>query len=384
MTSGILFPNDPGYFDNPRIVDVFDYYDGPKIFSFLTKTNDFYLAYFCEQAANSSTWLYFPTNNFLLEKFTQDQVTIREFFKLSLIAYLVTVNGQNQVVGSPRRSMFEEIPEEYVPDEEVRLESPVSELTLKINKDGISPASFQESAVTKVISGFHRSLKKVMKELKKHLPEMENYQSTPLMALTGVAPGSVELKLKPMDYNPLLAKAVETIQDVISETNLANVHQDVVTTVRQEMYSLAPNPRSKVFNFDSIELKGVIASTEKRVDVSVAVNKEVRERLALHIKKVEDLATNVLLCGLVRTWDMDEETFFLRNIDLDSRNKLQLKQVKCQLDLEGLPFGQEITEEEILEFMTSETRVEVSGRYIHSSDIIDVATIGPAKQLKIR
>ncbi|MEE4356347.1 MAG: DUF6575 domain-containing protein [Desulfococcaceae bacterium] len=126
-----VFPEDDGCFDNIKTLEIIESYDGPKIFTFLTQSEDYYLAWFGDDLENGTLWMVFPVNNYQLDKLLRDRISIRDFFRLARICHLIKRNRDGKVRECETRK-FDEIPDDLIPDEDVFLENFDSLLTVEI------------------------------------------------------------------------------------------------------------------------------------------------------------------------------------------------------------------------------------------------------------
>lgn len=351
-----IFPEDDGYFDNIKIAEIIDYYDGAKIFTFLTQSDDYYLAYFCDDSETGTVWLNFPVNNYQLDKFLKNQVSIRDFFKLCHIAFLVE-RGLDDKVSRCEKCLFEQIPADYIPDEDVFLEKQDDALTVRILKEGLSPGTIKESVLIKVVSVFCKAVRNIMKEIKKTDHDFALYSSDPKLSLSNILYGSVGITLKPIEHNPLFNESVNVIHKVMSNTS--GVAPELTNKVKKTLYPLIPNPCSRYFNFDAIQISGRMVSKTDVVPVDVRLVGSLREEYQSVIQEVEKGIKNVVLFGVIREYDRDNDSFILRNID---ENAYDITEVECGFDTDDLSYSG-ASDEDILEYFRTAAKVEVTGRY---------------------
>lgn len=133
-----LFPEDDGYFDDIKPVEIIESYDGPKIFTFLTQSEDYYLAWFGDDLEDGTLWMIFPVNNYLLDKLLKDRISIRDFFRLARICHLIE-RDRNGKMRKCESCTFNEIPDELIPDEDVFLENQEPSLTVTMVREGLIP-----------------------------------------------------------------------------------------------------------------------------------------------------------------------------------------------------------------------------------------------------
>lgn len=108
---------DPEYFKDYQIIDVLYYYDGPKIYTFYTKSNDFYLAYYIDDDGVCEKWLFTPTSEEIVDRLIKNELMILEFFKLSS-SYVVET--KNYFPFKVSKKEFEDILE-YIPKDGIFL-----------------------------------------------------------------------------------------------------------------------------------------------------------------------------------------------------------------------------------------------------------------------
>ncbi len=135
--------NSADYFDNIRILEIIDYYDGPKIFTFLTQSNDYFLAYFCDNSEECIWWLYVPINKYLLKKIKENKITIKSFFELSHVSYLVKKKYDGTIVET-KEYLYDEIMQsdelmDYIPNDDVYLDKLEEGIIIKtVNLNALS------------------------------------------------------------------------------------------------------------------------------------------------------------------------------------------------------------------------------------------------------
>lgn len=86
---------DSKFFQDYKIVDILNYYDGPKIFTFLTKANFLFLAYYVDEAFDfrGEEFLFIPTSQESLDRLTGGKVSIKDFFREAGFLYKVTLTS---------------------------------------------------------------------------------------------------------------------------------------------------------------------------------------------------------------------------------------------------------------------------------------------------
>ncbi len=139
-------------FKKTRIVEILDQYDGPIVYTFVNQLNDFYLAYFCEQETDLITkkWLYILTNQYSVDELKNDKVSISDFIKRS--KYILISTTLKNEVQSVDEIAFNSIPEGFVPEADVFLESEEKDFVVKLNRKNINPSNVNGELIALVVS----------------------------------------------------------------------------------------------------------------------------------------------------------------------------------------------------------------------------------------
>lgn len=113
----MFLPTNPRYFDNHRVMDLLDAYDGPKIYTFYTTSNDFYFAYYVDDNGIYEEWIFTPTSESTINRLIKNEISIRSFFELSDVCYLTKLNkGQ---ATSVQKVYFANLDADYIPENDV-------------------------------------------------------------------------------------------------------------------------------------------------------------------------------------------------------------------------------------------------------------------------
>jgi hypothetical protein len=109
---------DSKFFQDYKVVDILNYYDGPKIFTFLTKTNDLFLAYYVDDSDDftGEEFLFVPTSQESLDRLTEGKLSIKGFFREAGFLYKVTMTS-TEILEIENRWFYQiedDIPEEGV------------------------------------------------------------------------------------------------------------------------------------------------------------------------------------------------------------------------------------------------------------------------------
>lgn len=63
-----------------EIVEVYDYYDGPKFFSVRDRTSSFYTVYWCDLLDGAEGWLYLPISEKRLDRLRRREISVRDAY----------------------------------------------------------------------------------------------------------------------------------------------------------------------------------------------------------------------------------------------------------------------------------------------------------------
>lgn len=305
-----------------KVIEVIDSYDGPTIYTVVANDGDFYLVYLCDIDVDDEsvrTWLYLYTNPFKISCLKKNEISIKQFIQESKQHLIVKTTGTK--ISSFSETTFAEIPTEYIPSEGVFLDLGLEEYQLKLKKKNLAPSNISSAHVSAVINRISNGLKGVMKGVQTYLAEFPENEPDPMLALTTVMPGSVELTLKPIKHNPLLKKSFEIIELVVAEQT-QNLPPALVDTVRYEIAQMSPSGRSG-FNFDSIELSSA-GDSKKTIGFTYEVRKKMKELLPI----VENFQVPIIVKGKIMAFDKRDFTFVIsdfgkheevKNSDIPSR-----------------------------------------------------------------
>lgn len=86
---------DSKFFQDYKIVDILNYYDGPKIFTFLTKANFLFLAYYVDEDfdCRGEEFLFVPTSQDSLDRLTEGKISIKDFFREAGFLFKITMTS---------------------------------------------------------------------------------------------------------------------------------------------------------------------------------------------------------------------------------------------------------------------------------------------------
>lgn len=369
------FPDEAGYFDQRTVVQIFATFDTPTIYTFISRTNDLFFAYQYDEetdlqanGASTSTWLFIPTDQAKIKRLVQGEITLREFFRLALFGYLLTMRG-GVIIGSSETLKYTDFPVEYLPAEGVKLKRNTSEIVVTVEKPGLNPFSAPDQLLTDLLTDFRKAVRKIMRGLKELGEDFDTCKTTPKYALTGINWGSLGLTLTPIETNELFAASLDTIQKVVANPETKEVSDEIRSLVKSTLYTIAPKARGK-YNFDRIRFSGSLMSgPEMSKDITFALSS-----IETELYKAEatmNQPTTIKLTGVVRAIDLDDDFFRLSSVET---NDFDIHEIKCNY------------EQDVFEGFTSdekpasilEKRVTVECEYIPKVRSVDVISITQA------
>jgi hypothetical protein len=120
---------------NLKPLEVFDYFDGPRFYSCISKSGQLYLVFWVDETENASSWLYVQISHEKYSVFKMGKIAIRESFLHSEEGYvfLVTVD-KNKEVDMTTLSCHD-IPLDYLPEPDDFLDE--SQIHLSLDTDTI-------------------------------------------------------------------------------------------------------------------------------------------------------------------------------------------------------------------------------------------------------
>jgi hypothetical protein len=367
----IIFPDNPKYYDNFHVIDILDYYDGPKAFTFHTTSGDFFLAYFADDDGNSEEWIYTPTSESTVSRLIKNELSIRDFFKLSHVCYFAKT--KNKSVITVERKFFEDLESRYIPDEDVFLDFSETLINIKLVKKNISPSNTSEIVIGNVTSHVRKLFKDTMRILRDQSTDFRDCSTSPEFAYSGIIAGSVSIILKPIHRNLLLEKALQIIEKVATD-NSSDIEDEIVEKVERSLIPLAPNSKSKVYGFDSIDVSGIVPTSLQPQQISFSLNSAMREKLQKKYGK-ESQSLFITFTGLAEAGDNVSQSFELRELEA---NQLDYSSVKCTFDPEEIELYGDLEEAAVWEFMrisSQKRKLRVSGEYDSKEALLNVRSI---------
>ncbi len=118
---------------NLKPLEVFDYFDGPRFYSCISKSGQLYLVFWVDETEKSSSWLYVQISHERYNLFKMGNIAIRESFLHSEEGYvfLVTVDKNKEV--EITTLSCHDIPLDYLPEPDDFLDDSQSHLSLDTN-----------------------------------------------------------------------------------------------------------------------------------------------------------------------------------------------------------------------------------------------------------
>jgi hypothetical protein len=367
----ILLPTNPRYFDDRRVLDVLDFYDGPKAYTFFASSNDFYFAYYADDDGTCEEWLFTPTSESTVNRLVKNDISIRHFFELSDISYLAKMKKGSAT--SVEKKYFADLKNDYVPDENVFLDCTTTLINVRLVKQGISPWNTSESTIGNVVSHVRKLFRDTMRVVREEDHEYHDCPTSPDFYYNGILAGSVNIVLKPIKRNPLVEKAASIIEKVVSQ-DFTGLSDKLVERVERSLIPLTPNPSSRLYGFESIEFAGIIPAGTSSKKVSFSLTGKKREEL--QNKYGENLLTkSVVLTGIADKGTESAEEFVLCDLE---ENDLKLSDVTCRFDSADIEIRGEVEEAAVWAFMkisASGKKLRVSGDYDMKERVMSVQSI---------
>ena len=186
-----FFPKQP-----LKLLEVFDYFDGPRFYSCVSKSGQLYLAFWVDEIENASSWLYVQISLDRYNSMKAGNIAIREAFLQSEegYAFLVTVDNINKIDITPL--YCQEIPFDYLPEP----------------KDFLSDSKIQRDMNT--IKALLKSLKSSIHQL-----ELSNEQRAELQADIQ----TIETQqASPHPKNLIIREGLRSIRDILDHCLVAS------------------------------------------------------------------------------------------------------------------------------------------------------------------
>ncbi|QLH67076.1 hypothetical protein HXV88_11740 [Aeromonas veronii] len=104
---------------NLVITEIYDYFDGPKLFCAKSKTGASYICYWCDSGEGFDSWLYTPVSEKKLEDFRRGKISVRESITAPEdVVFFVTVKYGKRELDSVTQINIAELDEDFLPCED--------------------------------------------------------------------------------------------------------------------------------------------------------------------------------------------------------------------------------------------------------------------------
>jgi hypothetical protein len=119
-------------FQNLKPLEIFDYFDGPRFYSCISKSGQLYLVFWVDETEKSESWLYVQISHEKYSVFKIGHIAIRDIFLHSEEGYvfLVTVDKNKEVDITTLSN--HDIPLDYLPEPDDFLDESQSQVSLDI------------------------------------------------------------------------------------------------------------------------------------------------------------------------------------------------------------------------------------------------------------
>jgi hypothetical protein len=333
-------PIAPERFDPFQPSEVLDQYDGPRVFTFTSRHEEFYLAFWCDSDHECERYLVVPFNASMRDKLTGGQISVVDALDQP---WLWVVDTDR--TGRPSRSWrsaLQQLPREILPEPGTMLFASLDPLlsvrALGVQIDqGITPAS--------VIRDTIDAAEKALKILIEYVLEQVQALGRPVRAVRelydlpaiGFRFLSFEISFGPpsrkdqptleeaasaaSDENDriysrvkgLLAKGLKSpLQGLLSPEHIGDNPEESRVILRA-IEKLAPPSSGYV---ESIELRGQLVGDLVRGQQAVRLERGLRPAIRRAIRVLSGESTeDRVLTGLIRELDKDRSTFELREIE---------------------------------------------------------------------
>jgi hypothetical protein len=268
-----------------EVVEVYDYYDGPKFFTVRDVTGRFYVVYWCDIENEAEGWLYLPISEHRLDDLRRKNISAHEAFSEPEIGYwLVYTRVKPRAEESIQFYNTETVNHDFFPPEGMFVEHiDVVEKgganwnhELYIERDSLTTTPSAEVAA-EIFTLWTTLIESTMNLISKS-------QST---HITSALPGSLEVKVGSSNVD-VTYEALSLIDRVVSE------HQNDVNLVEQ-LYSAGIEPYKLRALFEAVRRNKLKISITPRalgvLDKSIVFTHENSE---IWIRRLEPLISKIL------------------------------------------------------------------------------------------
>ncbi|CAD7507815.1 MULTISPECIES: DUF6575 domain-containing protein [Aeromonas] len=231
------------------ITEIYDYFDGPKLFCARSKTGSSYICYWCDSADDFDSWLYLPVSDKKLEDFRRGKISVRDAITTPEdVVFFVTVKYGAKDIDTVAQVNVSALDEDFLPCEDFFVDP--DEITfidkkaidwnhdVRIIKVGKKTNPTSE-AVAAVISSWTSIFESLMNF------RSRNQTLYPAFAVNG----SFEVKFNTSNNDV----ASECLYDIVSI--LKNNHKG--NDVSSDLYKIGLEPADLISLFDAMEYHGL-------------------------------------------------------------------------------------------------------------------------------
>lgn len=207
------------YFGNLEIFHVYEYYEGPKLFSAVNGVGTYYIAFWIDSNEDGDEWLYAPVSHQRLIELEQSKIKLRDaFIYPNDLVFKVETYFNEDTLSQVQQCSASQLTDEILPPSTFYIEmtdnlsksfqvedgEDVTELYIKKFTGRLAP---NLTSISKVADAFSSLYLEVLKSL-----EIENKSLTPLDARRG----SFILRLKSPNIKECLP-VIKTIFNILNE-----------------------------------------------------------------------------------------------------------------------------------------------------------------------
>ncbi len=158
---------------NLKPLEVFDYFDGPRFYSCISKSGQLYLVFWVDETETTSSWLYVQISHDRYSVFKIGNIAIKDTFLYSEEGYvfLVTVD-KNKAVDMTTLSC-QDIPLDYLPEPDDFLDDSQSQVSLDTDTIKVFIESLKSSSHQLELSEEQQA------ELQADIQTIETQQTSP-------------------------------------------------------------------------------------------------------------------------------------------------------------------------------------------------------------
>lgn len=308
-------------------VRVLDELDGPRLFTVLGDDGQLLLAYVCGEDETSQRVLIVPTSNRIVDAIERSNITLRD--ALTQQAVMCMVDQQHDgTLGAPAQVDFDDLPSSALPRPDTYLRPlPQPLLRVRLIGDTLKPGKIPASVVRRAVDGATGAVKTlirhvldVRKDTGRPAEWFRRYYDLPTTAFAfrsfEVSFGTPEQPAQQdMADDPKVLEEVSRLLNIglewasAAEGKEAGSSQEWAAIV-EAVSHLTPPQKGLV---DSVEVGGQLTRRSRQ---SVTLSRTASERVGFARKKLSARnPSEAVYEGLVREFDKDQLTFWLRKPD---------------------------------------------------------------------